>query len=58
MTEAAPRFASGRSVRPAVLGGWQIADADGVQGWQAYNAGEEESTIRKRRERSKDFWID
>lgn len=50
--------ALGAGLTAAVAGGWKVADADGAHGWQAYKARDPDSAIRKRRERSKSFWID
>jgi enoyl-CoA hydratase len=50
--------ALGAGLTSAVMGSWKVADADGAHGWQAYKARDQDSAIRKRRERSKAFWID
>ncbi|MEL7305490.1 MAG: enoyl-CoA hydratase/isomerase family protein [Myxococcota bacterium] len=42
----------------AVLGRWQIPDADGDHGWSAYRAGDRDNLISRRRRASKDFWTD
>lgn len=50
--------ALGAGLTSAVMGAWQVGDADGAHGWQAYKAGGRDSAIRARRERSKSFWVD
>lgn len=48
----------GAGLTAAVLGRWEIPDADGMHGWASYRSGDQESLIRKRREASRDFWTD
>jgi len=50
--------ALGAGLTSAVMGAWQIADADGAHGWQSYKANDPGSAIRERRARSKNFWTD
>jgi enoyl-CoA hydratase len=50
--------ALGAGLTSAVMGAWQVDDADGAHGWQSYKAGDPSSAIRERRARSKNFWTD
>lgn len=50
--------ALGAAYTSAVLGGWQISDADGIHGWASYKARDPNSVIRKRREAALNFWTD
>jgi enoyl-CoA hydratase len=50
--------ALGAGLTSALIGSWQVPDADGLHGWQAYKAGDPEAAIRQRRAASKDFWVD
>lgn len=48
----------GAGLTAAVLGRWEIPDADGLHGWAEYRSGDPDSKIRRRRAASKDFWTD
>ena len=50
--------AIGAALTGAVVGGWEIPDADGRHGWDSYKKKDPESVTRKRRESAKDFWVD
>lgn len=48
--------AMGAALTAAVLGDWEVPDADGRHGWPAYHARDPDSAIRRRREIARDFW--
>ena len=48
----------GAGLTAAVLGQWQVADADGLHGWAGYRSGDPDNAIRRRRAASRDFWTD
>jgi len=50
--------AMGAALTGALLGGWEVPDADGAHGWHSYQSKDPESTIRKRREAALNFWVD
>ncbi len=50
--------ALGAGMMTAVLGKWQIPDADDHHGWTSYASKDSDSPTRKRRAAAKDFWVD
>jgi enoyl-CoA hydratase len=50
--------AMGAGLTSALIGSWQVPDADGLHGWSAYKSGDPAAAIRLRRAASKDFWVD
>jgi len=50
--------ALGAGLTSAAMGWWEIPDADGKHGWQAYKNKDPESAIRKRRQAALNFWTD
>ncbi len=50
--------AMGAALTDAVLGDWEIPDADGRHGWPAYRARDPDDAIRRRREATIDFWTE
>ena len=48
----------GAGLTAAVLGQWQVPDADGLHGWADYRSGDPDSKIRRRRRASRDFWTE
>lgn len=50
--------ALGAGLTSAVMGAWQVEDADGAHGWRSYKSDGPGSMIRERRTRSKSFWAD
>jgi enoyl-CoA hydratase len=50
--------ALGSALSGAINGSWRVPDADGTHGWVDYTTGNPDGAIRRRRELSKDFWVD
>jgi enoyl-CoA hydratase len=50
--------ALGSALSGAINGSWRVPDADGTHGWVDYTTDNPGSAIRRRRELSKDFWVD
>ena len=50
--------ALGAGMTSAVMGMWQIPDADGLHGWASYANKDPNSPTRVRREAAIDFWVD
>lgn len=50
--------AMGAALTGALLGGWEVPDADGAHGWRSYQSKDPGSTIRSRREAALNFWVD
>lgn len=48
--------AMGAALTAALLGNWQIDDADGAHGWEGYRKGDPTNAIRQRRAAARDFW--
>ena len=50
--------AMGAALTGALLGSWQVPDADGQHGWADYRTQAEDSKIHQRRAAALNFWTD
>lgn len=50
--------ALGAALTVSINGAWEVPDADGAHGWEAYHAKDKDSAIRRRREKAMNFWVD